>query len=112
MKNPHATTISSMLAVIKRKNDKLVLTIDAVKLTTLAGQLVLAEGESVRLEALRKSFADRFGQTIILEYVDIVEYMNLTNKLVQTVLSLNPNCDSIGAGMLAHMQEISNQLND
>lgn len=43
---------------------------------------------------------------------DLVEVIKQQNTLAELVLRLNPNCNEIGAGMLANLQSIAKSIKE
>lgn len=69
----------------------------------MSQNLLLADGERIATECSQKHI-----QSVI---EDMQTELKIAAELRQQVLSLNPNCDTIGPGKLAQMQYLAKQIN-
>lgn len=58
-------------------------------------------------KAIAYTCSERHIQSVI---EDMQDQLITANRLKNMVLSLNPNCTEIGAGMLAQLQHLAKQL--
>ena len=58
-------------------------------------------------EAIAYTCSERHIQSVI---EDMQDQLITASRLKNMVLSLNPNCTEIGAGMLAQLQDLAKQL--